>query len=88
MIRVLPVFAIAIALSACASKAPQPSASPSPSAFPAPAPVSGAAAATMGTTQAGASWATVSPRLSPRAYCFQSGGVWRATAVVCEYESE
>ncbi len=84
MIRVLPVFAIAIALSACASKAPQPSASPS--AFPAPAPVSGAAAATMGTTQAEANWAAVSPRLSPRAYCFQSGGAWRATAVVCEYE--
>lgn len=88
MIRVLPVFAIAIALSACASSAPQPSAAISPSAFPAPPPVSGADAATMGTTQATATWAMTSPRLSPRADCFRSGGVWRATAHVCSYEVE
>jgi hypothetical protein len=88
MIRVLLVFAIAIALSACASRAPQPSAAPSAVMFPAPPPVSGAEAATMGTTQATATWAMTSPRLSPRADCFVSGGVWRATAYVCEYEVE
>jgi hypothetical protein len=35
-----------------------------------------------------ANWATVSPRLSPRASCFEDNGVWRATSMVCEYEAE
>jgi hypothetical protein len=35
---------------------------------------------------ASVSSATVNPRLSARAYCFESRGVWRPTAGVCEYE--
>jgi hypothetical protein len=88
MSRVLPVLAVAIALSACASKAPQPAALPSAAAFPPPTPVSGAEAATIASTPAAATWAQVAPRLSARARCFETTGVWRATAVVCEYEAE
>jgi hypothetical protein len=87
MIRVLPVLAIAIALSACASRAPQPAALPA-AAFPPPVPVSSAEAATIASTPSAAMWAQTAPRLSARARCFESGGVWRATAVLCEYEAE
>jgi hypothetical protein len=82
MMRVWPVLAVAIAISACASKAPQPAAAPSLSA----APYASASPATMETTPAAAAWATVSPRLSQRARCFENRGVWRPTAYVCEYE--
>jgi hypothetical protein len=85
MIRVVPVLALAIVFSACASKAPQPAALP---AFPPPVPVSSAEAATIASTPAAATWEQVAPRLSARARCFESRGVWRATAVVCEYEAE
>jgi hypothetical protein len=82
MMRVLPVLAVAIMLSACASRSPQPFAAPSFSVDPSASP------ATMGTTPAAAAWAEVSPRYSQRGYCFQTRGVWRATAEVCEYESQ
>jgi hypothetical protein len=79
MMRVLPVLAVAIAISACASKAPQPAAAPPLSAAPYASPA-------MEVTPAAAAWATVSPRLSQRAQCFENRGVWRPTAYVCEYE--
>ena len=31
--------------------------------------------------------ATVNPRGSARAYCFESRGVWRAAAGICDYQS-
>lgn len=80
MRRVL-VLALLGALSGCASKAPQPSAAVSPS-----APASSAAVRPASAT-ADQSWMTLNPRLSPRAFCFETRGVWRAAAGNCEYES-
>jgi hypothetical protein len=85
MNRVLPVLAVAMVFSACASsRAPQPAASP---AFPPPPTVTAADAASYGTTLADASAWTVVPRISARARCFENKGVWRPTAVVCEWEA-
>ncbi len=79
MRRVL-VLVLLGALAGCASsKAPPPSAAarsqPSAAVSQPSAAVSPSAAA------------TVIPRLTPRAHCFQSKGVWRAAAGNCEYES-
>jgi hypothetical protein len=78
MRRVL-VLALLGALSGCASKAPQPSAAVSPS-----APASSAAVRPAAVDQ---TWLTLNPRLSPRAFCFETKGVWRAAAGNCEYQS-
>lgn len=74
MRRVL-VLALLSALSGCASAAPQPSAA-----------VSSSAAAP--SVAVDPSLATVNPRFLPRAYCFETQGVWRTAAGNCDSQAE
>jgi hypothetical protein len=61
---------LALAAAGCASAGPEPSAAP--------------AAITTAPPPAPQPYEYATPRLSARAHCFQSGGVWRPTAYVCE----
>jgi hypothetical protein len=76
MSRLLLVLALVSMVSGCASKSAQPAGTAGvPPGYkyhdPTPAEVA-------------ASPAGMYPRFSPRARCFQAGGVWRPTAGVCE----